>query len=114
MWLLDANMDVHLVALLQGLGTKCEATTKRGWKNLTNGDLVSTAVAAGFTCVVTQDRLFGETAARALKTYPKFSVVVVHLPQKPWKEYQKDFEAAWAKTPILPAQGQIVHWPLAK
>src|SRR5437764_967798 len=111
MWLLDANMDVHLVALLESFGTRCEATTKRGWKDLTNGDLVSAAVGAGFTCIITQDRLFGETAARALKTFPQFSVVVVHLPQKPWHQYHKDFSTAWSKAAIRPVPGQIMHWP---
>jgi predicted nuclease of predicted toxin-antitoxin system len=113
MWLLDANMDVHLLTLLQQFGQEAEATTRRGWKNLTNGELVSAAVGAGFTCIITQDRLFGETAARALKTYPQFAVVVVHLPQKPWQQYRNDFQAAWSKTPIRPVQGQIVHWPSA-
>src|SRR5437763_13153474 len=104
-------MDVHLLALLQQVGQKAEATTRRGWKDLTNGDLVSAAVGAGFTSIITQDRLFGETAAKALKTYPQFSVVVVHLPQKPWQQYQKDFSAAWSKAPIRPTSGLIVHWP---
>ena len=111
MWLLDANMDVHLLTLLQTFGVQCEATTKRGWKDLNNGDLVSVAVKARFTCIITQDRLFGETAARALKTYPQFSVVVVHLPQKPWQQYHTDFQAAWSKVAIRPVPGQIVHWP---
>src|SRR5438034_6380176 len=113
MWLLDANMDVHLLVLLQQFGLKAEATTRRGWKDLNNRDLVSVAVGAGFTCIITQDRLFGETAARALKTHPQFSVVVVHLPQKPWQQYQKDFDAAWSKTRIEPVPGQIIHWPPA-
>jgi len=110
-WLLDANMDVHLVALLQGFGAECEATSKRGWNDLTNGDLVSAAVNAGFICIITQDRLFGESAARALKTYPQFSVVVVHLHQKPWQHYHEDFSSAWSKAPIQPIPGQIIHWP---
>jgi len=81
MWLLDANMDVHLLALLQQFGQKTEATTRRGWAALNNGDLVSIAVKEGFTCLLTQDRLFAEAAARALKA------------------------------PIQPVPGQILHWP---
>lgn len=111
MWLLDANMDVHLLSLLKEFGAESEATTKRGWRNLSNGELVSAAVAAGFTCLLTQDRLFGKAAAEALKAFPKFSVVVVHLPQRPWQQYQKDFATAWAKSPIRPAAGQVNHWP---
>ena len=111
MWLLDANMDVHLLSLLKEFGSESEATTKRGWGNLSNGELVSAAAAAGFTCLLTQDRLFGQAAAQALKTFPQFSVVVVHLPQRPWQRYQKDFAAAWAKSPIRPIAGQVIHWP---
>ena len=111
MWLLDANMDVHLLALLERLGVKCEATTRRGWQALNNGDLVSAAVEAGFTCLLTQDRLFGEAAARALKAHPRFSVVVVRLAQVPWKRYHQDFTSAWSRSPIRPAPGKIIHWP---
>jgi len=74
MWLLDANMDVHLVQRLGGrfqtlreLGVSCDTAANRGWKALSNGELVSAAVAAGFTCLLTRDQLFGESAARALK-----------------------------------------------
>ena len=111
MWLLDANMDVHLLSLLEQFGVKCEATTRRGWQALNNGDLVSAAVKAGFTCLLTQDRLFGEAAARALKAHPLFSVVIVHLPQFPWKQYHPAFNSAWANSPIVPAPGKIIVWP---
>jgi len=111
MWLLDANMDVHLLSLLARLGVDCEATTRRGWQALNNGDLVSAAVAAGFTCLLTQDRLFGEAAARALNENPGFSVVVVRLAQVPWKQYHRNFDTAWSKSPIRPVVGKISHWP---
>ena len=113
MWLLDANMDVHLLSLLQELGVECEATTRRGWQALNNGDLVSVAVKAGFTCMLTQDRLFGEAAARALKAHPHFSVVVIHLAQFPWKRYRQNFNSAWSKSPIRPLPGKITHWPIS-
>ncbi len=89
MWLLDANMDVHLLALLREFDVEGEAATRKGWGALDNGELVSAAAEAGFTCLLTQDRLFGESAAHALKAYPNFSVVVVRLRQKPWREYQE-------------------------
>jgi len=57
MWLLDANMDVHLLSLLSELGVPTEAATRRGWGALDNGALVSAAVRAGITCLLTQDRL---------------------------------------------------------
>lgn len=111
MWLLDANMDVHLLPLLKKIGIECEGATRRGWQALDNGDLVSAAVKGGFTCLLTQDRLFGEAAARSLKTHHRFSVVVVHLPQRPWRQYRRDFETAWSKAPIRPLAGKIVRWP---
>jgi len=50
MWLLDANMDVHLVSILAGFEISSDTAGKRGWKALSNGDLVSAAVDAGFRC----------------------------------------------------------------
>ena len=111
MWLLDANMDVHLAAVLVELGIRCDTAGKRGWKALSNGDLVATAAAAGFRCLLTRDQLFGESASRALKSFPQFAVVVIDLPQKRWQQYQKGFMAAWAVAPILPVPGGLIHWP---
>jgi hypothetical protein len=66
MWLLDANMDVHLAQMLHEFGVPCDTAAKRGWKALSNGDLVAVAIAAGFTCLLTRDQLFGESAAPLL------------------------------------------------
>jgi hypothetical protein len=60
---------------------------------------------------LTRDQLFGESAARALKTFPSFAVVVVDLPQQRWPAYQEQFVAAWAERPIEPIVGTLVHWP---
>src|SRR5712692_9750204 len=111
MWLLDANMDVHLVAVLAGFGIRCDTAANRGWKGLSNGDLVAAAAAAGFQCLVTRDRLFGESASRVLKAFPEFAIVVVDLPQQRWPQYQQQFAAAWATSPIQPLSGDLVHWP---
>jgi hypothetical protein len=62
-WLLDANMDVHLVSVLTGFKISCDTAGKRGWKALSNGDLVNVAVDAGFHCLLTRDQLFGESWA---------------------------------------------------
>ena len=78
---------------------------------LENGDLVTAAAAAGFTCLLTQDRLFGESAGAALKALPAFSVVIVGLPQRPWREYREQFRAAWSASPISPIAGRVVRWP---
>ena len=44
MWLLDANMDVHLVAVLTEFGIRCDTAGNRGWKALSNGDPVWRAI----------------------------------------------------------------------
>jgi hypothetical protein len=81
-WLLDANMDVHLASILAGFGIVCDTAGDRGGKALSNGNLVKAAVDAGFRCLLTRDRLFGESASRALKSFPQFAVVVVNVPQQ--------------------------------
>lgn len=111
MWLLDANMDVHLAPVLRGLGIDCDTAGNRGWKALSNGDLVKAAVEAGFRCLLTRDRLFGESAARALRSFPHFAVVVVNIPQRRWPEYREQFAARWAERPIEPVAGRLIDWP---
>ncbi|MSV34479.1 MAG: hypothetical protein EXQ47_02615 [Bryobacterales bacterium] len=111
MWLLDANMDVHLVRTLNQLGVSCDTAANRGWKALANGELVAAAVAAGFTCLLTRDQLFGESAARALNAFSTFGVVVVDLPQQRWQAYQEHFLAAWGVRPIEPVAGALFHRP---
>ena len=81
MWLLDANMPLPVVALLEGVEVGADSAVARGWNRLSNGDLVSKAVDAGFAVLLTRDRLFAESAARALKTHSQFSVVWISLPQ---------------------------------
>jgi hypothetical protein len=111
MWLLDANMDVHLIAVLTGFKISCYTARKRGWDALSNGDLVSAAVGAGFRCLLTRDQLFGESASRALKLFPQFAVVVVNVPQRPWPLYREQFLALWREHPIEPIAGQLIQWP---
>jgi hypothetical protein len=111
MWLLDANMDVHLVFVLTGFEISCDTAGKRGWKALSNGDLVSVAVEAGFRCLLTRDQLFGQSACRALKLFPQFAVVVVNVPQRPWPQYREQFLALWREHRIKPVAGQLIQWP---
>jgi uncharacterized protein (DUF433 family) len=111
MWLLDANMDVHLVSVLTGFNIPCDTAGKRGWNALSNGDLVRAAVDAGFDSLLTRDQLFGESASRALKLFPHFAVVVVNVPQQPWAEYREQFVARWTERPIEPVAGQLIYWP---
>jgi len=100
MWLLDANTHVHLVQTLGELGVPSDTAANRGWKALSNGELVSEAVAASFVCLLIRDQLFGESAARALKAISGFAVVVVDLPQQRWPAYREQFIAAWASKAI--------------
>jgi hypothetical protein len=111
MWLLDANMDVHLVELLRELGISSASATLRGWQALENGALVGAAVSGGFSCLLTRDRLFAESAARALKQFDGFAVVVVQIPQRPWRQYAEEFRCAWNRLPIHPVSGSVVYWP---
>ena len=111
MWLLDANIDVHLVATLADLGIRSATAGSRGWKALSNGDLVVAASEAGFECLLTRDQLFGESAARALRSFPQFAVVLVGLPQQRWTPYRERFLAAWAESPIQPVPGWLTRWP---
>jgi hypothetical protein len=111
MWLLDANMDVHLVSVLSDFGVRCDTAGNRGWKALSNGDLVSAAVSAGFRCLLTRDRLFGESASRALKSFPQFAVIVVHIPQQRWQQYRERFIVQWTEHPIEPIAGEMILWP---
>jgi hypothetical protein len=112
MWLLDANMDVHIVQILKELGVDCDTAGNRNWKTLLNGELVAAAAACGFTCLLMRDQRFAESAARALKTFPNFAIVVIDLPQPPSGKHQKHFLDAWDQKPIKPIAGSVIRWPL--
>jgi len=111
MWLLDVNVPKGLVAALAPLGIEAQHAEDRGWGGLTNGKLVGAAVEAGFTCLLTRDRLFGESASRSLKRFPAFSVVLVTLPQLRWPEFSAEFQRAWEDNPIRPEAGRFLRWP---
>jgi predicted nuclease of predicted toxin-antitoxin system len=106
MWLLDANMDVHLVSVLTGFGISSDTAAQRGWKNLSNGELVRVAVDAGFECLLTRDQLFGESASQALKRFAGFSVVLVNIPQRPWP-LSRGIPGPVARAPDTAYFGQI-------
>jgi hypothetical protein len=111
MWLLDANMDVHPISVLTGFEISCDTAGQRGWKSLSNGELVRVAVDAGFNCLLTRDQLFGESASQALKQFPEFAVVVVNVPQRPWLQYRGEFLARFREHPIEPIAGKLIQWP---
>jgi|SRR5689334_12107969 uncharacterized protein DUF5615 len=111
MWLLDANMPVQLVALLEELGIDADSAVARGWNTLSNGSLVSVAVQAKFTTLLTRDRLFGESAAGALKVHPEFGIVRVTLAQVRATQFLAAFRAAWQTARIIPTPGRMIDWP---
>jgi len=110
-WLLDANLDIRIAALLAEFGLMARTSESLGWKQLSSGELVAAAVANGFTCLLTRDQLFTESAARTLKQHPEFAIVVIRIPQGKWPAYGEAFRRAWAVSPILPTPGKAASWP---
>jgi predicted nuclease of predicted toxin-antitoxin system len=110
-WLLDANVDIRISEVLAGLGISSRTTESQGWKPLSNGNLVSVAVAKGFTCLVTRDQLFTESAARSLRLFPQFAIVVLQLGQCKRSQYLAQFRQAWVIEPIVPIPGKSIGWP---
>lgn len=114
MLLLDHNLPAQLIEVLQSFSIECDTTFKRGWQELTNGDLVSKARKTGFTCVLTKDKDFSKSAAKALKANPNFCVVLIILPQCRGDKYVELFAAEWKNNPILPKKGKSIAWPRKK
>jgi hypothetical protein len=111
MWLLDVNMPRQLKGLLAELGISAETANDRGWGTLVNGKLLDAAANSGFDCLLTRDRLFGQTATGSLKRYPFFSIVHVMLPQVRATQFLSSFRSAWEKEPITPISGETCSWP---
>lgn len=106
MWLLDANLDIRICQLLGEFGIESRTAQSYGWKHLLNGQLVSAAVAEGFTCLLTRDQLFAESASRALKQFPEFAVILIRLKQQRRSQYLTQFRAAWEREPIVAMPGK--------
>jgi predicted nuclease of predicted toxin-antitoxin system len=111
MWLLDVNVPRKLTAFLRESGIAAATAESRGWNHLTNGELVEAAATARFTCILTRDRQFGESAARVLRRSPQFSVVLITIPQLRGPEFLNEFRRAWQRDPIRPLAGTLVCWP---
>ena len=109
MWLLDVNLPSGLVPLLRSYGIACDTTARRGWRDLTNGDLAESAFRGGFRVILTRDRLFGTSARRAMAALPELAIVT--LPQARETAYLAAFSASWRQKPIAPVAGAIVEWP---
>ena len=111
MWLLDANLPVQLVALLRELGVEADSAVARGWNTLSNGSLVRAAAGEKFTVLLTRDRLFGESAAQAIKVHPGFGIVRITLPQLRASQFLAAFRAEWRVAQIIPVPGRMIEWP---
>jgi predicted nuclease of predicted toxin-antitoxin system len=99
MWLLDANLDIHLVDVFRRLQVDSDTAENRGWKALRNGDLVAAASEAGFHTLLTRDQLFAESASRAWRQFPSLSIVIITLPQLPSRNYLASFECKHTMNP---------------
>lgn len=115
MLLLDHNLPHQLRDLLISFGLEAESTKYRGWQTLRNGDLVSAAYTSGFRAIITRDRKFAESAARALSRFPEMAIemaiVIVTLDQRSWRMYGESFRSAWAIAPIVAVPGKVIVWP---
>jgi predicted nuclease of predicted toxin-antitoxin system len=111
MWLLDHNVPVQLREVLVEFGIEADTAFGRGWQALRNGDLVATAIRAGFRVLLTRDTRFAEAARSALKPPANLAVIVVRLPQRRWRSYEVEFRHAWAVKRIEPVAGQVIEWP---
>ena len=77
MWLLDHNLPKQLAGSLKSLGIECDTAANRGWNDLGNGELLSAASRADFTCILTRDVLFAESASKAMDRFPRSSTIPV-------------------------------------
>lgn len=111
MWLLDVNLPKKVGGLLGEFGIEARSADDQGWGGLSNGALVEVAQKAGFRCILTRDRLFGESAAQALKRFPAVCIVLVTIPQLRGPEFLNQFRRAWAHSPIQPVGGRLLRWP---
>jgi predicted nuclease of predicted toxin-antitoxin system len=111
MWLLDVNLPNGLIQALMEYGIPAETTVTRGWRNLGNGKLAAAAFRTGFRVLLTRDRLFGDSAAQALKNFPELAVVIIRLPQARSDLYLSEFKTKWEQSPIKPIPGQVIEWP---
>lgn len=111
MWLLDKNVPVQLQELLRELGVEAVTADSKGFGNLANGELVSSAAAIGVVCILTRDMLFAQSAKKSLQVHKNLCVVVLTLPQLRAPGFLSAFRAAWSRADIRLVEGQVVFWP---
>ena len=111
MWLLDHNLPHQLVPLLESINIDCKTAYDQGWSELQNGKLLSTASQAGFTCILTRDILFAQSANKEMIKFPEIAIVLITIPQYKGKKYAEQFLKHWQNSPIFPTQGKMIRWP---
>lgn len=111
MWLLDNNIPLKIAPLLKSVSISCDTAKNRNWTLLKNGKLVAAASKAGFTCILTRDKFFQESASKVLRENPKMAIVLLVLPQGRGRLYVESFQCAWKMNPIVPVPGKVVMWP---
>ena len=111
MWLLDHNVPWQLLHTLQSLSIPCDTTYNKGWSDFENGDLVKKAIKEKFTCILTRDKLFSQSARKVLKSNTNIAIVLLTILQSKGKQYATTFLKEWEKEPINPIPGQVLIWP---
>ncbi len=112
MWLLDHNLPRQLYEVFkESIKIPVETANNRNWEALENGELVRAAVAGGFSCILTKDVRFRDSASKTLLFYPNFSIVLITLKQQRGPLYAKAFLSSWSAAPIQPVPGRLVIWP---
>jgi hypothetical protein len=85
MTLLGHNLPRQLIEVFKNsIGIALETAIHRHWETLENGDLVRAAVESGFTCVLTKDVRFRESAAKTLAAYHDLADFSDLSPRRNW------------------------------
>ena len=104
-------LPTALPGVLRSRGIDCDTAASRGWRDLTNGLLPEAAFRAGFRVILTRDRGFGESAARALRLLPELAVVVLTVPQARAAAFVAEVEARWQTRAIEPVGAVLSSGP---
>ena len=84
---------------MSAIGIKCKTASDMNWEKLENGKLLSAASQAGFSCILTKDFLFAESAAKSMDKFPQMGIVLITLPQDKGELYAKN-------DPLAPLSGK--------
>ena len=112
-WVTDINVPIKVCGYLKESGIECVSAIDHDWGLLINGELVAKAVENGYTVLLTQDRLFFDSAAKSLKKNPAFSIVLLTIPQCKSQLYVEKFKTEYSNHPIIPLAGKLLTWPIS-